>query len=102
MNEKSQDKDYVNKSTMLVGHWGYSIGARTKFNGPNFGIGFVGEVSWIGDTFERQLSEGGDFFRYCQELATVLDSISESPMDFVFKCCTKSFKSKNLKFRALK
>ena len=57
MNEKSQDKDYVNKSTMLVGHWGYSLGARAKLNGPNFGIGLVGEVSWIGDTFERQLSE---------------------------------------------
>lgn len=67
MYETSGGSDYSHKSTLAIGHWGYSIGARPKIDLGTFSLGVVGEIAWIGDSTERTITTASSPSTYRNE-----------------------------------
>lgn len=54
MNETLAGSDYTHRNTFFVGHFGYGLGFRWKYDLGGFAIGPVADIFWNGDSFDRK------------------------------------------------
>lgn len=54
MDETQSGNSYTHTNTFFVGHFGIGAGTRIKLEIDNFSFGVLGELDWLGDSFDRK------------------------------------------------
>lgn len=78
MDETLAGNSYTHANTFFVGHFGFAVGGKWKYELDNFDIGFLGELAWNGDSFERKQSGAIDGATYRYESYRLLSGLTSS------------------------